>query len=302
MSTLQEMLQATLPEPAQQEQFAQLYAQYQGDWAASGRRPSRRSGAGPAKQLQLPGQLYYLTVNNQPLVAALHGRRGRQPAHLRPGPGRPRLLRPGQVGAADRRVDPARIPGADAAEQAGNYAQLLAAQVRIAYPDRGRWPTRSSANILPIADTADIAAGVASFLTAHQGDFEIGVEPVEAYIARTGLSGTPTAVVTQVKRLQRVYQLTPDDTSMAVLLHHNLDSAFAITRYDAAGFTRAFGDKLGGTGSRPPRSTRGPSRSSPPTLSVTAGYLGGRVAPALGGQAPIQYGYPAAVGPARPTR
>ena len=53
-------------------------------------------------------------------------------------------------------------------------------------------------------------------------------------------------MITQIKRLQRAYQLTPDDTSLAVLLQHNLDSAFAITRYDAAGFTRAFADKLGG--------------------------------------------------------
>ena len=53
-------------------------------------------------------------------------------------------------------------------------------------------------------------------------------------------------MITQIKRLQRVYQLTPDDASMAVLLHHNLDSAFAITRYDSAGFVRAFAAKLGG--------------------------------------------------------
>ena len=46
-------------------------------------------------------------------------------------------------------------------------------------------------------------------------------------------------MVTEVKRLQRAYQLTPDDASMGVLLRHNLDSAFAVTRYDADGFTRA---------------------------------------------------------------
>ena len=54
------------------------------------------------------------------------------------------------------------------------------------------------------------------------------------------MTGTPAAVIAQIKRLQRVYQLTPDDASMAVLLRHNLDSAFAITRYDSAGFVRAF--------------------------------------------------------------
>ncbi len=70
-------------------------------------------------------------------------------------------------------------------------------------------------------------------------------------------------MITEIKRLQRVYQLTPDDASMAVLLHHNLDSAFAITRYDAAGFARAFAGQLGGRRRPRPRSTRGPGRSSP---------------------------------------
>jgi len=53
-------------------------------------------------------------------------------------------------------------------------------------------------------------------------------------------------VITQVKRLQQVYQLTPDDTSLVVLLRYNLDSALAITRYDPAGFVRAFAYELGG--------------------------------------------------------
>ena len=33
ISTLREMITATLPETAQQDQFARLYAQYQGNWA-----------------------------------------------------------------------------------------------------------------------------------------------------------------------------------------------------------------------------------------------------------------------------
>ena len=93
---------------------------------------------------------------------------------------------------------------------------------------------------MPVVGDGDIADRVADFLTANQGAFEIGVEPVQAYLARTGAAEPPADVLAQVSRLQRVYQLTPDDASMAVLLRHNLDSAFAITRYDAAGFIRAF--------------------------------------------------------------
>src|SRR4029077_9819114 len=68
---MQAMLQPVLPETAQQERFAQLYAQHQGDWARFWPAVEQALGTEPAQQLQQMGQLYYLTVNNQPLVAAL---------------------------------------------------------------------------------------------------------------------------------------------------------------------------------------------------------------------------------------
>ena len=105
------------------------------------------------------------------------------------------------------------------------------------------------------------------------------------------MTGTPAEVVTEIKRLQRAYQLTPDDASMAVLLQHNLDSAFAVTRYDAEGFARAFSGQLGGPDNAAAIHARA-RQIFAATLSVTVAYLGGRMAPGLGGQAPVQYGYP----------
>ena len=289
VSTLQDMLQPTLPEPADQEQFARLYAQYQGNWASFWAAVEQALGADAADRLQLMGQLYYLTINNQPLVSAL----------TEPESGRPLISTvelatlgyydPAKWAPLIGAAIPPGIHGADADEQAANYAQLLAAQVRVAYPT-AVLADQVQQNIMPIADTADVAAGVVNFLNGNQG-FEIGVEPVEAYIARTGLTGTPAGVITQLKRLQRVYQLTPDDTSMAVLLRHNLDSAFAITRYDSAGFARVFGGELGGADTATAIHARA-KQVFASVLSVTVAYLGGRVAPALGGQAPVQYGYP----------
>ena len=86
---------------------------------------------------------------------------------------------------------------------------------------------------------------------------------MQAYLARTGTAAPADDVLAQVSRLQRVYQLTTDDASMTVLLRGNLDSAYAITRYDAAGFTRAFAAKLGGGTTPRPPSTTAPGRSSP---------------------------------------
>ena len=185
---------------------------------------------------------------------------------------------------------PPEIPGAGADERASNYAQLLAAQVRLAFPTAAI-ADQVRRKILPIADTAEIAAGVVDFLTVQQGQFEIGLEPVEGYLARTGLTDTPAGVISQIKRLQRVYQLTPDDGSLAVLLRHNLDSAYAITRYDSAGFVRAFGSELGGEDTATAIHARG-KQIFGSVLSVAVEYLKGRAAPNLGGKAPVQYGFP----------
>ena len=245
ISMLGEMLQATIPEAAQQERLTQLCAEYGGDGASFWPAAEEALGAGPVQQLQLMSQLLHLTAGNQPLVAAL----------LAAEPDSP--LASAMDLAAHRYYDAAKwvpvigaaippgIPGADAGEQASNYAQLLAAQVGIAFPT-AVLADQVRRNVLPIADTPDVATAVANFLTSDQGQFEIGVEPVEAYIARTGLTGTPAGVITQVKRLQQAYQLTHDDASLAVLLRHNLGSALAVARYDPAAFVRAFADELGG--------------------------------------------------------
>jgi len=141
---------------------------------------------------------------------------------------------------------PRGIPGADPQARALNYARFMAAQLSAAYPTAAL-ADQVRRGLVPVGGTADVAAGVAYFLTAQQGSFEIGLEPVEAYIARTGLTGTPAAVIAQVKRLQQVYQLTTDAASMAILLNAGVDSARAVTRFPAAGFRGAFADKLGGT-------------------------------------------------------
>ena len=299
VSTLQEMLQPTLPEAIQQRQFAQLYAQHQGDWASFWPEAERLFGAAATAQLQLTGQLYALTVNNQPLVSALMTAEAGAPLTSAQDLAARGYYTAGKWAPLIGSSIPPGIPGADADEQASNYAQLLAAQVRIAFPT-AVLADQVAQGTLPVTGTAQTATEVAGFLTANQGQFEIGAEPVEAYLARTGLTGTPAAVVTEVKRLQRAYQLTPDDASLGVLLRHNLDSAFAVTRYDAEGFTRAFASQLGGPDAAAAIHARA-RQIFAATLSVAVAYLGGRIAPGLGGQAPVQYGYPPPAAVAAPS-
>ena len=294
-STLREMLQTTLPNATGQQQFAQVYAQYHEDWNTFWPALEQVLGAAPTKQLQLMGQLYYLTVNNAPLVNALMNAEAQSTLSSTLDLATRGYYNPAKWTPLISETIPPGLPGASVDEQRSNYAQLLAAQVRVSFPT-AVLADQVKNGIFPIADTADVATGVVDFLTANQDQFHIGVQPVESYIAQQSkpndaLARTPAAVVSQIKRLQRVHQLTPDDMSMAVLLRHNLDSAFAITRYDSAGFVRAFQDKLGGSTKASAIHARA-KQVFAAVLSVTVAYLNARVAPTLGGRTPVHYSFP----------
>src|SRR5262249_38962298 len=120
----------------------------------------------------------------------------------------------------------------------------------------------------------------------------IGTESIDAFIARKKIDGTTrdvAEIVPHVRRLQRVYQLTPDDDSMAVLLRHNLDSALAIARLDESTFVRRLSGSLGGGNKA--RALHARARQiSAATLNVLIHYLGARLAPTFGGNAPVQSG------------
>ena len=247
--TLREMLPATIPDAAQQEQLSQLQAEHQGDWARFWGAVEQALGTGPANQLQLMSQLLHLAAADQALLAALMAAENSalgsvgdlaargyyDPAKWAP------LIGSALIGSAI----PPGIPGADIEQQSSNYAQFLAAQVRIAAPT-AVLADQIRRDILPITDNPDVAGGVADFLTSNHGTFEIGIEPAGSYAARTGLTGVPAEVMKQVERLQRAYRLTSDHAGLAVLLRRNLDSAFAITRYDREGFAAALASELGG--------------------------------------------------------
>jgi hypothetical protein len=292
LSPLREMLAANniLPESAQQDRFAQLYTQHQGDWAGFWTAVDQAFGTPTTTKLQLAGKLFYLTINNAPLVTALTNAEAKPPLTSTAD-----LASRGYYDAAKwvpliGASIPPGIPGDDADVQASNYARLLAAQVRVAHPT-AVMADQVRRSILPVGGTADETASVAGFLATHQDDFVIGAEPIDAYTTRKGLAGTAPEVVSAIKRLQRVYQLTPDDASMSVLLAHNLHSAFAVTRYDSAGFVRAFADELGGADPATMIHTRA-RQIFATTLGVTIGYLSGRRAPVLGGSVPVQFGFP----------
>jgi hypothetical protein len=91
----------------------------------------------------------------------------------------------------------------------------------------------------------DAPAPIHDFLIEHQGQFEIGVQPVEQYIARNNLDVT-TETVQGIKQLQRVYQITPSDQAMSALLSRGIHSAYHVVQYGQDAFIRDFAAELGG--------------------------------------------------------
>lgn len=94
--------------------------------------------------------------------------------------------------------------------------------------------------------------GVARFL-ANSQDFDFQTTHIERYIADHGTAafqGIPAkdrpAITDQLKRLQRVFRITPKYEEISALLGERLNSAHRITDVPQNTFVRTFQDKLGG--------------------------------------------------------
>ncbi len=284
VSTLSAMLAVSNLTASQQATFAQLYTQFGSDPTTFWANVTKSLGAPVTTRLQFDGQLQYMSLNNAPLIQALHNAEPTLAAPLD-------LVGLGYYNAAKWTPligdsAPSQIPSV------AHYAQLLAAQIRLTYPTAVAGD-QVKKGVFTVSDTPAVAASVASFLAQHSSDFSIGAEPIEAFLSRSNITNVQPAVKNQVKRLQRVYQITSDDQTMSLLLQHNLDSAYAITRYDAAGFQRAFQGPLGGADNATRLYKRAQHIYSA-VLNMAAGYLSARKGPALGGESNLMPSFPPA--------
>src|SRR5260370_19122617 len=96
---------------------------------------------------------------------------------------------------------------------------------------------------------------VNKFLNDQQGKFEIGLQPVQQYIAKNKLK-IAAAIVDEVKKLQRVHQMTQSDQAMSALLKNDAHAAYHIVRFDKQAFVRKFAQEIGGAEQASPTSTK----------------------------------------------
>jgi hypothetical protein len=276
-STLGQLLEVVLGNDTTRKQdFANLLVNNPQDTTALWAQAEERFGATVSAQLQLLGQLAFLTANNAPLLAALYRAQDnnlKAPVDV---------VTSGYYHASAWEPllanvsPPGEIAGTTAAEQKANYADFLAAQVRLAFP---------TATVAQLADsgslgTAVLGAGVGSFLMANQADFDIGDEPISQFLARRGISAS-TEIVEQITSIQRVYQITPDAASMSTLLAAGLTSAYAMTKLGPASFVKTYSQALGGTEVAESIFSRAQSVTNA-TMHVALSYLSAKQSPALG--------------------
>ncbi len=237
VSNLRELLADVLNDEEDQLRFARLYHEHMSDdagfWAAV-----RDAFPRLAERLEMDGKLAFLTLNNADLIRRIRSANpnAATPADLI-GRGLYRVEAWQELLTEEVNI-PEEIPGEDVAEKRANYAEYMASRLRLSHPT-AVVSEMVRAEEMPLRANGRVRASVADFLRERQGDFELGMHPVEGYLRKRGLN-LERPVLDQVKTLQRVYQISPSDEVMARLLGLGLESAYAVVRHGEAAFLKAF--------------------------------------------------------------
>jgi Neuraminidase-like domain len=291
LSPLKELLSVSgIDDEKKQRQFANLYARHRNDpaqfWEAVG-----EAFPEDEQRLKLDGKLARLTLNNASLVRKVRDAIGQNdfadPLQLVEH-GFFRNEKWHEVIGTD--PVPSGIAGEDADKQRSQYAHSLAAQVRLSYPTAVVAQMVKSGDI-PLAATSregkNVQEAVFNFLTEHHGKFEIGAQPIEQFLQNNQqlspdeTNGVAlTEIAEEIKRIQRVYQITPSDRAMNALLRNGLDSAYAVVSYGQNEFVRAFKDELGEAQAKLTYAKAEQVHFA--TLNIATSYALASIAPSLG--------------------
>ena len=224
---------------------------------------ARERGIPEAKvdRLRLQGKLAFLTLNNAPLSKALEAKIGSadQMEDL-VGQGlykedtwKERLRK--LSGSGGNKALAALIPPAydDASTPArlNAYASDLARKVRLAFPNQVVVEMLRRKE-LQIGNPGNLNEPVAKALENGIGvGFELGRVPVSRFVQENSsklVSGIPKAdqgkTIEALKDLSRIYQITPSNEAMTVLISSGFRSALDVTAYTEAEFVSRYGGKF----------------------------------------------------------
>ena len=146
---------------------------------------------------------------------------------------------------------PPDVPGATPQARTANYVNSILGILHAAYP------TDTVVQILAQAPNINLDGSLRQAVTqffTNAPDFELGSSRVDVYVqahASSVFNGIAAAdqpaVVAQVKRTQRLFQVSTNAETLAALMGTGLDSAHAIAQIPAKSFLARFAAALGGS-------------------------------------------------------
>ncbi len=257
-STYGELLQASGLSSESQAVFAPLCLSHRGDadqlWESA-----RQAGLSEAavSKLQLQGKLAFLAGNSAPMTTRLMQRELTDPAQLvehdfyRAERWKAEVKE--LVGSDDKMLTamiPVAYTGAKVEDRLDAYAEDMARKIRLSYPTHvvARLIDQDQAQNRFNLGPAREATATLLKSAARQG-FRLGRTPVTSFFRTHGgvTAGIPEAeaqaATDQIRRLQRVYQITPTDEAMPVLLSLGLHSAYDVTGHTEELFRDAYRTK-----------------------------------------------------------
>src|SRR5215204_4813905 len=157
-----------------------------------------------------------------------------------------------ELSDAEKQQLQALIPPSYAGETVGDglkaYAEDMARKVRLSYRTQvvGRMVEQDDADELKLGEARPATATLLKNAAAE--GFRLGQTPVETFLKANPdvLNGTGDneAAKQNVKTLQRVYQITPSDEAMPVLMELGLTSAYDVVGLSQEAFLERFGHKF----------------------------------------------------------
>ncbi|WP_437886329.1 neuraminidase-like domain-containing protein [Sorangium sp. So ce307] len=284
-SSVGELLAVSGLKPADQETFGALVFAHRGMagelWKKAG-----ESGL-PVKALKYQGMLAYLTRNNAAVVASLQEKL-REPGDTsrlidqglyRSDAWKSLLdeLSGGDPSRLDQLIPPA-YAGDTPEKRAEAYAVDMARKVRTSAPTQVVRRMIETDELSLGAQHAALKQPVRDFLeSAASFQFKLGQVPLGSFIAshqdRLFPAGTPEdrkrETVRSVKQLHRLYQISPTDDALKVLLSHGFTSAHDVLSFSYDVFLERFGGLFGS-----PDEARLVYRKAQQVSAVTYGFFG----------------------------
>ncbi len=264
LSTYEELLEASGLDESSRTRFAAVFLEHRGT-AAELWEKARQAGLDDAqvRRLQLQGRLAYLVGNSAPLVARLLDRVETasdlvERDFYEPETWKAELRALAGDDEELSRLIPSIYQGESAQERLEAYAQDMARKVRLSYPTQvvARTLERDDADAFRLGEAR--AATAALLKKAAALGFRLGQTPPARFLMEhpeaLEETGPQAGMATEhLKTLHRVYQVTPSDEAMPVLLEMGLTSAHDITALTEEQFAARYVAKYESKhGRRPP--------------------------------------------------